>query len=120
LETASTAKQVLSIINRARAKNKISIVVTGDSNLSSKGVIPRPIGGTYLKHIANVIVYDYCGLKFNSGNVDIWILMAYIFHKNLAFVDDFRPSLQELMKEVSEKKSRISLKRLISYNSIFR
>ena len=49
-------KEVISIINRACAKNKISIVVTGDSNLSSKGVIPRPIGGTYLKHIANVIV----------------------------------------------------------------
>jgi hypothetical protein len=32
-------------------------MTTGDSNLSSKGVIPRPIGGTYLKHIANVIVY---------------------------------------------------------------
>jgi len=29
----------------------------GDSNLGSKGVIQRPIGGTYLKHIANVIVY---------------------------------------------------------------
>ena len=57
LETASTVKEVISIINRACAKNKISIVVTGDSNLSSKGVIPRPIGGTYLKHIANVIVY---------------------------------------------------------------
>ena len=57
LETASTVKEVISIINRACAKNKISIVVTGDSNRGSKGVIPRPIGGTYLKHIANVIVY---------------------------------------------------------------
>ena len=57
LETASTVKEVISIINRVCAKNKISIVVTGDSILSSKGVIPRPIGGTYLKHIANVIVY---------------------------------------------------------------
>jgi hypothetical protein len=57
LETASTVKEVICIINRACAKNKISIVVTGDSNLSSKGVIPRPIGGTYLKHIANVIAY---------------------------------------------------------------
>jgi len=57
LETASTVKEVISIVNRACVQNKISIVVTGDSNLSSKGVIPRPIGGTYLKHIANVIVY---------------------------------------------------------------
>ena len=57
METASIVKEVVSLINRACAKNKISIVVTGDSNLSSKGVILRPIGGTYLKHIANVIVY---------------------------------------------------------------
>jgi RecA/RadA recombinase len=57
LETASTVKEVISIINRACGKNKVAIMATGDSNLSSKGVIPRPIGGTYLKHIANVIVY---------------------------------------------------------------
>jgi RecA/RadA recombinase len=57
LEIANAIKEVISIINRACAKNKISLVITGDSNMSSKGIIPRPIGGTYLKHIANVIVY---------------------------------------------------------------
>jgi DNA repair protein RadA len=56
-EIANSVKEVISIINRACAKNKVSIIVTGDSNLSSKGVIPRPIGGSYLKHIANLIVY---------------------------------------------------------------
>ena len=56
-EIANTIKAVISVINRACAKNKISLVITGDSNMSSKGIIPRPIGGTYLKHIANVIVY---------------------------------------------------------------
>lgn len=56
-ETANAVKEVISIINKACAKNKISIVVTGDANVSSRGVIPRPIGGTYLKHLAHVIVY---------------------------------------------------------------
>ena len=56
-EIANSLKEVISTINRACAINKISLVVTGDSNLSSKGVVPRPIGGSYLKHIANVIVY---------------------------------------------------------------
>jgi len=56
-EIANSLKEVISAINRACAKNKVSLVITGDSNLSSKNVIPRPIGGTYLKHIANVIVY---------------------------------------------------------------
>jgi len=49
-EIANSLKEVISVINRACAKNKVSLVITGDSNLSSKGVIPRPIGGTYLKH----------------------------------------------------------------------
>jgi RecA/RadA recombinase len=56
-EVANSVKEVISVINRACAKNKVSLIITGDSNLSSKGVIPRPIGGTYLKYIANVIVY---------------------------------------------------------------
>jgi hypothetical protein len=56
-EIASSVKEVISIINRTCAKNKVAIVATGDSNLGSKGVVPRPIGGTYLKHLANVIVY---------------------------------------------------------------
>jgi hypothetical protein len=56
-EIANSLKSVISTISRACAKNKVTIIATGDSNLSSKGVIPRPIGGSYLKHIANVIVY---------------------------------------------------------------
>lgn len=56
-EKANAVKEVISIINRACAKNKVSIVVTGDANVSSKGIVPRPIGGTYLKHLANTIVY---------------------------------------------------------------
>jgi hypothetical protein len=56
-EIANTLKEVVSAINRAGAKNKVALVVTGNSSPSSKGVIPRPIGGTYLKHVANVIVH---------------------------------------------------------------
>ena len=56
-EIAISVKEVISVINRACAKNKVAIIATGDSNLSSKGIIPRPFGGSYLKHIANVIVY---------------------------------------------------------------
>jgi hypothetical protein len=50
---------VLSIVSTmlACAKNKVALVCTGDANLTSKGVIPRPIGGIYLKHAANVIVH---------------------------------------------------------------
>ncbi len=56
-EITNSVKEVISIINRSCAKNKVSLVITGDANVSSRGVILRPIGGSYLKHIANVIVY---------------------------------------------------------------
>jgi Rad51 protein len=56
-ENANAVKETISIINRACAKNKVTIVVTGDANVSSRGIIPRPIGGSYLKHLATVIIY---------------------------------------------------------------
>ena len=57
METANVLKQVVGIICKACAKSKVALVCTGDSNLTSKGVIPRPIGGIYLKHAASVIVH---------------------------------------------------------------
>jgi RecA/RadA recombinase len=56
-EIANSVKEVISIINRACAKNKVTIVATSNSNMSSRGIIPRPAGGMYLKHLANVIVH---------------------------------------------------------------
>lgn len=38
-------------------KNKVALVCTADAILTSKGIIPKPIGGLYLKHTANVIVH---------------------------------------------------------------
>ena len=57
METANILKQVIGIISKVCTKNKVGLVCTGDSNTTSKGIIPRPIGGVYLKHAANVIVH---------------------------------------------------------------
>ena len=38
--------------------------VPADAILTSKGIIPKPIGGLYLKHAANVIVH----IKESSNN----------------------------------------------------
>jgi RecA/RadA recombinase len=57
LEIANELKQVIAVIWRACAKNRAAVIVTGDANLSSKGIIPRPIGGVFLKHVANTIVH---------------------------------------------------------------
>jgi hypothetical protein len=54
---ASMLKETLGTICRICARNKIALICTGDANVTSKGVIPRPIGGTFLKHAINVIVH---------------------------------------------------------------
>jgi hypothetical protein len=55
--TATVLKEVLGILSKTCARHKVALVCTSDANITSKGVIPRPIGGTYLKHTFNVIVH---------------------------------------------------------------
>jgi hypothetical protein len=71
-EDSATLKKVLSVLNQACTKNKVSIVATGHCNTPSSGWISRPIGGTYLKHIVNVIVHlkpssNYYATSYYNG-----------------------------------------------------
>jgi hypothetical protein len=54
---ASTLKEALGIFCRVCARNRIALICAGDANVTSRGIIPRPIGGTFLKHSMNVIVH---------------------------------------------------------------
>lgn len=56
-DDTNTLKKTLGIMHSACIKNKVAIIGTGDCNISNNGIIPKPIGGTYLKHITNVIVH---------------------------------------------------------------
>ena len=56
-DDTNTLKKTLGTVYRACTKNKVAIVATGDCNVTNNGFIPKPAGGTYLKHIANVIVH---------------------------------------------------------------
>jgi Rad51 protein len=56
-DDTNTLKKTLGTLYRACTKNKVAIVATGDCNISNNGIIPKPIGGTYLKHLANVMVH---------------------------------------------------------------
>lgn len=49
-------KRVLNVLYQICIKNRVAIVATGHCNTVSRGFIPKPIGGTYLKHIVNIIV----------------------------------------------------------------
>jgi hypothetical protein len=66
-DTANSLKEVLGLVCRVCAKNKVALVATGNANPTSKGFIPRPLGGFYLKHAANVIV----NIKENSKTYSI-------------------------------------------------
>ena len=67
METASLLKQTIGRICKVCGKNKVALVCTADSNITSRGIIPRPTGGLYLKHAANVIVH----IKEQSGTSTI-------------------------------------------------
>ena len=56
-DDANTLKKTLGTVYRACTKNKVAIVATGDCNITNHGIIPKPNGGTYLKHLANAIVH---------------------------------------------------------------
>jgi RecA/RadA recombinase len=53
---ANSLKEVLGILSKSCAKHRIALVCTSEANVTSKGVIPRPIGGTFIKHAVSVIV----------------------------------------------------------------
>src|SRR5215207_4325450 len=56
VENVELLKQTIGMVCKVCGKNKVALVFTGDSNNASKGMIPKPIGGLYLKHAVNVIV----------------------------------------------------------------
>jgi RecA/RadA recombinase len=53
----SILKEVIGILSKVCAQNRIALICTGDANVTSRGLVPRPVGGTYLKHTFNIIVY---------------------------------------------------------------
>jgi Rad51 protein len=55
--SANALKEVVGILAKCCARNKIALVCTGHANVTSRGIIARPIGGTFLKHAVNVIVH---------------------------------------------------------------
>jgi len=55
-DDSGTLRRILSILYQMCVKNKVTMIATGYCNVSSSGIIPKPMGGTYLKHIVNVIV----------------------------------------------------------------
>jgi hypothetical protein len=54
---ANVLKEVLGILCKTCAKRKVALICTSDANVTSKGIIPKPIGGAFLKQSVNIIVH---------------------------------------------------------------
>jgi hypothetical protein len=69
-DDANTLKKALGTIYRVCTKNKVAIVATGDCSVANNGYIPKPAGGTSLKHTANVIVHVKPNFWSTPSNVN--------------------------------------------------
>jgi RecA/RadA recombinase len=65
-ETRQILNQTINYVWRIASKKQIAIVVTADAMPTGRGFIPKPIGGSFFRHIANVIVHLK---KFYDGPV---------------------------------------------------
>lgn len=65
-ETRQILKQVINHLWSVASKNKIAVVATADAMSTGRGFIPRPIGGSFFRHISTIIVYLK---KFQDGPV---------------------------------------------------
>jgi hypothetical protein len=70
-DDANTLKKTLGTLYKSCAKNRVAIVTTGNCNTANSGIIPKPTGGTYLKHLANIMVHIKPNFwSTNSNNSD--------------------------------------------------
>ncbi|MEM2883779.1 MAG: hypothetical protein QXJ86_05840 [Nitrososphaerales archaeon] len=56
-ETRRSLKQVINYIWNTSSRKRVAVVATADATAASKSAIPAPMGGTFLLHVASVIVY---------------------------------------------------------------
>jgi RecA/RadA recombinase len=50
-------KRVVNLLWRAAASRGVALVVTADAMQAGRGLIPRPLGGSFLRHAAGIITY---------------------------------------------------------------
>jgi KaiC/GvpD/RAD55 family RecA-like ATPase len=57
LEARKILRQVIGMLRRVASKKEISLVVTCTASKTSRGRIPKPKGGVFLRHEANFIIF---------------------------------------------------------------
>jgi len=56
-ETRQILKQTINYVWRTASKKRIAIVVTADAIHNGRGFIPKPVGGSFFRHVASVIIH---------------------------------------------------------------
>lgn len=56
-ETRQILKQSINYVWRIASKKRIAIVVTADAMPNERGFIPKPMGGSFFRHVASVIIH---------------------------------------------------------------
>jgi len=56
-KSGQTIKQVVGLLYEAASKANAALVATGEASATKRGSIPKPAGGNYLRHLANIITY---------------------------------------------------------------
>lgn len=57
LESREALKSVVGTLWRAASASNVALVATAASGNASRGFIPRPMGGSFLRHVASVILH---------------------------------------------------------------
>lgn len=65
-ESRDVLKSVVGQLWRAASSSRVALVATTDSGNASRGFIPKPLGGTFLRHVASVIVQFR---KYRDGGI---------------------------------------------------
>lgn len=56
LQSLQSLKGVLTRLKRLVVERNVALVVTGSTHVAARRRIPKPMGGTFLRHVANVVV----------------------------------------------------------------
>lgn len=63
-------------------------------------------------------IFDYCNIN-SSGDVSLWALLVKIMSKNFIFLEEFRPTIEDLKTKINEKKCTFPIQYIIDLQKDF-
>ncbi|MEE8571177.1 MAG: hypothetical protein V3S97_09335 [Candidatus Bathyarchaeia archaeon] len=110
-------KQIIGIWKRVTSKRGAALVATCSASRAGRGRMPKPVGGTYLRHEANVVVLLMGATKGESSSVKATLvkhpykktpqsIVLYVPKESVTLTGhmtpSFRQQFQKLIEELKE------------------